>query len=349
MASFVAQTQGVHRSRFGSSRLGADGVLGCPCATTRFFHNKGYLGHWPLARRQEKARCKTNMVWAYPTYKENEMKRIGALHGMGWLVLSLIFQTTYIAAVVAQEINEAPSPIQLTSPPNASFDYRKGRIEQDTTWRDTVYVGGDVTIASGATLTLVPDEQVHFLPYHDVRLLIQPTQEEAVDSLKVEADNVISGAVLDSSADSRGNMSTSLRVVLKLIAGTLGGVMGSTIGGSYCDPSQVSNCFGAALFGYWAGTATGVTAIDLNTSNPRDRSLKSLGVSLGGSAVGLIGCVGLTRVVSEMLWPSILIGPVVGATWASELWRNSSETRRLSIGLMPNPKRSLSVVASIRF
>ena len=54
-----------------------------------------------------------------------------------------------------------------TRSPDASLDYWTGRIEQDTTWRDTVYVGGDVTIASGATLTLAPDTQVHFLPYRD--------------------------------------------------------------------------------------------------------------------------------------------------------------------------------------
>ena len=30
-----------------------------------------------------------------------------------------------------------------------------------------MYVGGDVTIASGATLTLAPDTQIHFTPYHD--------------------------------------------------------------------------------------------------------------------------------------------------------------------------------------
>lgn len=95
------------------------------------------------------------------------MKRISTLHGMGWLVLSLIFQTSDTAAVAAQEINEATSPIQRTPSSDASLDYWTGRIEQDTTWRDTVYVGGDVTIASGATLTLEPDTQVHFLPYHD--------------------------------------------------------------------------------------------------------------------------------------------------------------------------------------
>ena len=46
-------------------------------------------------------------------------------------------------------------------------DAYSGRIEQDMAWRDTVYVGGDVTIASGATLTLAPNTQVHFLPYRD--------------------------------------------------------------------------------------------------------------------------------------------------------------------------------------
>jgi len=45
--------------------------------------------------------------------------------------------------------------------------YWTGRIEQDMTWRGTVYVGGDVTIAAGATLTLAAGTEVLFLPYHD--------------------------------------------------------------------------------------------------------------------------------------------------------------------------------------
>ena len=51
--------------------------------------------------------------------------------------------------------------------PTLSRPYFTGRLEQDTTWRDTVYVGGDVTIAATATLTLAPNTQVLFLPYHD--------------------------------------------------------------------------------------------------------------------------------------------------------------------------------------
>ena len=50
---------------------------------------------------------------------------------------------------------------------DASEPYWTGRIEQDTTWRGMVYVGGDVTIAAAATLTLAPNTQVLFLPYRD--------------------------------------------------------------------------------------------------------------------------------------------------------------------------------------
>ena len=62
---------------------------------------------------------------------------------------------------------DADQAVNHTHPQDVSPHYWTGRIEQDTTWRDTVYVIGDVTIASGATLTLTPDTKVHFMPYHD--------------------------------------------------------------------------------------------------------------------------------------------------------------------------------------
>ena len=65
------------------------------------------------------------------------------------------------------DADQAVNHTRNTQPPDTSPHYWTGRIEQDTTWRDTVYVIGDVTIASGATLTLAPDTQVHFMPYHD--------------------------------------------------------------------------------------------------------------------------------------------------------------------------------------
>ncbi|MDE2808087.1 MAG: hypothetical protein OXN90_06670 [Gemmatimonadota bacterium] len=131
------------------------------------------------------------------------MKRIGTLNGMGWLVLALVLQTSYTAVVVAQAINEAASPIQRTPSPNVSLDYWTGRIEQDTTWRDTVYVIGDVTIASGATLTLAPDTQVHFLPYRDdTQDGLDSTRAELIVEGRLHAQ--VEGIVFRSAATSLG-------------------------------------------------------------------------------------------------------------------------------------------------
>ena len=69
--------------------------------------------------------------------------------------------------VEAADADQAVNHTRNTQLPDTSLDYWTGRIEQDTTWRDTVYVSGDVTIASGATLTLSPNTQIHFMPYRD--------------------------------------------------------------------------------------------------------------------------------------------------------------------------------------
>ena len=76
---------------------------------------------------------------------------------------------TLFAMLMVEDANadQAVNHTRNTQPPDTSPHYWTGRIEQDTTWRDTVYVIGDVTIASGATLILSPDTQVHFMPYHD--------------------------------------------------------------------------------------------------------------------------------------------------------------------------------------
>ena len=80
------------------------------------------------------------------------------------------------------------------SEPAASRPYFTGRIEQDTTWRDTVYVGGDVTIAAAATLTLAPNTQVLFLPYHDdTRGGLDSTRAELIveGRLHAQADGIV--------------------------------------------------------------------------------------------------------------------------------------------------------------
>ena len=77
--------------------------------------------------------------------------------------------------------------------------YWTGRIEQDTTWRDTVYVGGDVTIAAAATLTLAPNTQVLFLPYRDdARGGLDTTRAELIVEGRLAAQ---AGGIVFRSAD----------------------------------------------------------------------------------------------------------------------------------------------------
>ena len=86
-----------------------------------------------------------------------------------------------------------------TRPPDASFGYFAGRIEQDATWCGTVYVGGDVTIAAAATLTLAPDTQVLFLPYHDeTRGGLDSTRAELIIEGRLAAQ---AGGIVFRSAD----------------------------------------------------------------------------------------------------------------------------------------------------
>ena len=84
-----------------------------------------------------------------------------------------------------------------TKATDTSLDYWTGRIEQDTTWRDTVYVSGDVTIATGATLTLAPDTQVHFLPYRDdAQGGLDSTRAELIveGRLNAQAEGIVFGS-----------------------------------------------------------------------------------------------------------------------------------------------------------
>ena len=203
--------------------------------------------------------------------------------------------------------------------------------------------------------------KVRYYSADQPQLMLALKQREEMETLSLDRFQTVpmigtgdsgNGVALDSLAESRGNMSTGKRVALKLIAGTLGGVMGGVIGASSGDGGQEIN-FGPALHGYLAGIAIGVPMVDVSGVDPRDRSMlsliTSLGVSLGGSVVGVIGGGGLTLASQDALWPSILIGPVVGATLASEWWRKSSAARRFYMGLGPNPRGILSAVVTLYF
>ena len=89
-----------------------------------------------------------------------------------------------------------------------------------------------------------------------------------------------------------------------------------------------------------AGTAYGVSRID-----PHDRFFFPLLGSLLGFGTGIW----LTSAGQGELWLSIFVSPVAFATAMSELSRKPPQTRRISVGLVPNSNRNLSAVATLRF
>ena len=131
-----------------------------------------------------------------------------------------------------------------------------------------------------------------------------------------------SAAVSDSTKD---DMRPDKRIFNKQIHGALGGFIIAL--GAFSAAEESASIL--VPIGYSLGTAIGVSKID-----PHDRFI----ASLGGSVVGLIGGIGLTS-ISKVLFPSLLVSPIIGATLASELWRNPPQARRISVGLIPDPNR----------
>ena len=99
---------------------------------------------------------------------------------------------------------------------------------------------------------------------------------------------------------------------------------------------------GMALSGwiaYLIGVPVGVSRVD-----PHDRFMASLAGSVIGGGVGYR----MTRQQDD-IGPSVLIWPLVGAVTMSEIFRDPPEARRLSVGLAPGPKGSVSALATLRF
>ena len=143
------------------------------------------------------------------------------------------------------------------------------------------------------------------------------------------------------------DMGAGKRIVSKLFFGAaLGGVSafsGVGIGTAIENCPEDDWCGGGALggtFGLIAGTAYGVSRID-----PHDRFF----FPLLGSLMGLGAGIWLTANGEGELWPSIFVGPVAFATMMSELSRKPPQTRRISVGLVPNSNGNLSAVATLRF
>ena len=182
-------------------------------------------------------------------------------------------------------------------------------------------------------------------------LLVQPAQAEPVDSLAVETESVDSLAVKEQDFSF---LSGSIRVGMKVICGSaMAAVFGSSIGSS-----GGGDGIGAAAVGYYVGFflgyPLGVYLADMKES--------SFWLTFIGNCVGMWGANKLLereRSSERSKWPAriTLLGtPVL----ASELSRmdavtgppkrpKQSQDLRFSFGLVPDLKRGVSAIATLRF
>ena len=141
--------------------------------------------------------------------------------------------------------------------------------------------------------------------------------------------------------------SRNVRIGRKFAFGAVTGIF-FIVGGHGVDKYIMGDEDGwVAPISYTVGVGVGVSSVD-----PHDRFL----YSLTGSLIG----VGAFIATAWLIEPSsydyfvamgavALFVPPIGATAMSEVFRNPPEARRVSVGLAPSPKGSVSARATLRF
>ena len=194
--------------------------------------------------------------------------------------------------------------------------------------------------------------RLHFPPDENVTSIVEAYQNlPVVNSAR---------SVKNPYPDTTRKSADGFRTVLKFLGGTVGG-LGTLIfhadafGLEWCDDNvpEEANCGkpkstkerGVAVSAISVGIAVGVTVWDTH-----DRFLYTMAGSLLGFGVSTaIIDRGWTGVGIPPLGLMVPFLPVIGATAASEWSRGRSESRRYSLGLRPESKGGLSVVATLRF
>jgi len=290
-----------------------------------------------------------------------------------------------------------------------------------------VYVSGDVTIVSGATLTLAPNTAVHFLPYHDdTQGGLDSSRAELIVAgrLAAQAAGIVFGSAAAASwgadwygivverggrADvsnatirdglsclyaKRGGLvrmdhiafvncgkptaqalsqrsvasdslseqmeamvkryyteDTTLRIAKKVAGGTIicfvfTGLglwgFGLALSDDYYSDSGLEGAalvFSTATIGTSVGFPLGVSLVDPYASLPK--------TLLAGVIPGAVWRKSNSVTVSGF-WTASIVS-VISSLTASELWRKPPQDRRVSVGLVPDPKGGLSAVAMLRF
>ena len=164
--------------------------------------------------------------------------------------------------------------------------------------------------------------------------------------------STVAGHLVASSTAEVGTSSPVTRISRKLAFGALWGVVPSYFSGMFLTlATGNTEGFGAGLvlqftvaLGYPLGVAAGVSRVD-----PHDRFIHAL----AGSGVGLLAnfYIPIPYQFSAFDWDVIwnwFVCPLVGATIASELGRDPTESRRFSIDVVPSPG-ALSAAATLRF
>ncbi len=136
-------------------------------------------------------------------------------------------------------------------------------------------------------------------------------------------------------------------VTLGILGGIGGGIIGWEIGINSNEEDDPLGGFAAPMYSFLGvliggGIGIGIRALMQKTPG-------QFGVGLKGSAMGLSAGTVMMTAINRKLWPSLLIGPLVGVAMMSKRSHPALEPRRLSIGLAPDRNGNVSAIATLRF
>ena len=147
-----------------------------------------------------------------------------------------------------------------------------------------------------------------------------------------------------------GGKRAAVRIPTKVVFGTLSGVAFTAIGvgvAASMDDRSSENThadIGYLLIGMFIGSSVGFP-LGVSAGDPYDSLPKTL---LAGVIPGVAGYFVMVAGQETGVLLSY-VGPIIGSLYASEKWRKSPQTRRVSVGLVPDLNGGLSTAATLHF
>ncbi len=180
------------------------------------------------------------------------------------------------------------------------------------------------------------------------QLVVAQEEDEAKETVavdRIQTMTVIGRAELVDSLTikkkhrSFGIKNKGLRILAKAATGTGTGLFFTVISTERLGGEIGSDLLGLFI-GYSVGFPLGVTLID-----PYD----SLAGTLMGSILGVLGIWAIALPADDSLGSILIIGPIIGSLYMSELSRKPPQARRVSFGLAPALNGGFSASAKLRF